>query len=103
MSQSMAYELVPHGIDVTIIQPGGYPTEIWKNANENALALLSRAEKKHTDGYQALIAGLGQRTGGGSTDPMDVPRAIAKIIAMPAGTRPLRTPVHPGMKPQIAT
>lgn len=101
LSESLAYELVPHGIDVNVIEPGGYPTMIWKNANENALALLARADKKHTDGYQALIAGLGQRTGGGSTDPMDVPRAMAEIIAMPAGTRPLRRPVHPGPKPQI--
>ena len=102
MSQSLAYELVPHNIDVTIIQPGGYPTNIWKNANENSLRLLERAPEKHTDGYQALIAQLGQRTGGGSTDPMDVPNAMAQVISMPAGTRPLRRPVHPGLKPQVA-
>lgn len=102
MSESLAYELVPHGVDVTIIQPGGYPTMIWKNANENALRLLERADDKHTEGYSALIAQLGQRTGGGSTDPMDVPRAMAEVIAMPAGTRPLRRAVHPGLKPQLA-
>lgn len=102
MSEAMAYELVPHGIDVTIIQPGGYPTNIWRNANENSLALLERAEDKHLDGYRTLIAQLGQRTGGGTTDPMDVPNAIAQIIAMPAGTRPLRRAVHPGAKPQLA-
>ncbi|WP_394728139.1 SDR family oxidoreductase [Altererythrobacter sp. GH1-8] len=102
MSEQMAYELVPHGIDVLIIQPGGYPTMIWKNANDNALALLERADARHTSGYEAMIAQLGQRTGGGSTDPMDVPNAIAEIIAMPAGTRPLRREVHPGLKPQIA-
>lgn len=101
MSEQMAYELVPHGVDVLIIEPGGYPTMIWKNANENALALLERADEKHTSGYEAMIAQLGQRTGGGSTDPMDVPNAIAEIIAMPAGTRPLRKEVHPGLKPQI--
>ena len=102
MSEAMAYELVPHGIDVTIIQPGGYPTQIWKNSNENSLALLARADEKHTAGYPALVEPLGKRTGGGSTDPMDVPNAIAEIIAMPAGTRPLRRAVHPGPKPQMA-
>ena len=102
MSEQLAYELVPHGIDVNIIQPGGYPTMIWKNSNENSLALLERAQDKHTDGYEALIAQLGNRTGGGSTDPMDVPNAMAEVIAMPSGTRPLRRPVHPGPKPQIA-
>lgn len=102
LSEGLAYELVPHGIDVNIIQPGGYPTMIWKNSNENSLALLKRAEEKHTNGYTALIQRLGGRTGGGSTDPMDVPRAMAEIIAMPAGTRPLRRAVHPGNKPQLA-
>ena len=102
MSEQMAYELVPHGVDVLIIEPGGYPTMIWSNANDNALALLERADEKHTSGYPAMIAQLGGRTGGGSTDPMDVPNAIAQIIAMPAGTRPLRKPVHPGPKPQQA-
>ncbi|QFT77833.1 SDR family oxidoreductase [Erythrobacter sp. THAF29] len=100
LSEGLAYELVPHGVDVTIIEPGGYPTMIWSNANKNSLALLARSEGTHTDGYPALVARLGQRTGGGSTDPMDVPRAMAEVIAMPAGTRPLRRPVHPGPKPQ---
>jgi len=102
LSEGLAYELVPHGVDVTVIEPGGYPTMIWSNANENSLALLERADGTHTDGYPALVSRLGQRTGGGSTDPMDVPRAMAEVIAMPAGTRPLRRPVHPGPKPQMA-
>lgn len=101
MSEQLAYELVPHGIDVTIIEPGGYPTKIWANANENSIALLERSDGTHTSGYPELVARLGQRTGGGSTDPMDVPRSIAKVIAMPPGARPLRVPVHPGSKPQI--
>lgn len=102
LSEGLAYELVPHGIEVNVIQPGGYPTMIWKNSNENSLALLARADDKHTGGYTALIERLGNRTGGGSTDPMDVPRAMAEVIAMPAGTRPLRRAVHPGSKPQTA-
>ncbi len=103
MSEQLAYELVPHGIDVTVIQPGGYPTQIWENANRLTLGLLDRADEKHLDGYGDIIEGLRNRTNnGGSTDPMDIPRAIAEIIAMPPGTRPLRRPVHPGPKPQIA-
>ncbi len=103
MSEQMAYELVPHSIDVTIIQPGGYPTQIWENANALTLKLLDRAEDTHLNGYPAMIESLRARTNnGGSTDPMDVPNAMAEIIAMPPGTRPLRKPVHPGSKPQMA-
>jgi len=42
MSEQMAYEVAPHGIDVTIIQPGGYPTKIWYNQNAPSAALKSR-------------------------------------------------------------
>lgn len=102
MSEAMAYELVPHGIDVAIVQPGGYPTEVWVNRNIYTSALKQRAEAEHTSGWPQVVARMGTEDGsGGKTDPMDVPRAIAQIIAMPAGTRPLRTPVHPGAKPQI--
>ncbi|MEQ9315378.1 MAG: SDR family oxidoreductase [Henriciella sp.] len=103
MSEQMAYETVQHGIDVTIIQPGGYPTEIWKNAAMNSAELKDRATESRLAAYPNMTAGMGDTSGGGggSTDPMDVPRAIAEIIAMAPGTRPLRRPVHPGAKPQV--
>lgn len=100
MSEQMAYELVPHGVDVTIIQPGGYPTKIWSNNNDNSGPLKDRASEDLLAAYPELTVGMGQRTGGGSTDPMDIPRAIAEIIAMPKGTRPLRKAVHPVARPQ---
>ena len=51
----------------------------------------------------ALVERMGTEDGTRrSADPMDVPRAIAEIIAMPKGTRPLRRPVHPGARPQEA-
>lgn len=101
MSEQLAYELVPHGIDVTIVQPGGFPTKIWENGNKLTKILLDRTEEERKSAYPALVAGA-LRNGGGSSDPMDVPRAIAKLIAMAPGTRPLRLPVHPGGKPQMA-
>ena len=53
--------------------------------------------------YPALVARMGTEDASGrSADPMDVPRAIADIIALPAGSRPLRRAVHPGTKPQEA-
>ncbi len=103
MSEQMAYELVQHGIDVTIIQPGGYPTDIWKKRNAYDNALLKRADKSRLDAYPALSARMGAAQGGGrSADPMDIPHAITEIIGMPAGKRPLRRAVHPGAKPQLA-
>lgn len=105
MSEQMAYELVPHGIEVSIVQPGGYPTNIWRNANTLSADLKTRLTEDHLKAYAQMTDGMGGRTGssgGGDTDPMDIPRATASMIAMEAGSRPLRKPVHPGLKPQIA-
>lgn len=103
MSEQMAYELVPHGVEVSIVQPGGYPTNIWKSSNTLSADLKTRLTDNHKKAYPQMVAGMGGRdgSGGGDTDPMDVPRATAAMIAMKPGSRPLRKPVHPGMKPQI--
>jgi len=102
MSEQLAYELVPHNIDVSIIEPGGYPTKVWLNRNAYSAALRERAEAIHTDGYPQQVAAMGKEDGSGRrNDPMDVARAIAGLIAQPPGTRPLRLPVSPGNKPQV--
>ena len=103
MSEQLAYELVPHGIDVTIIQPGGYPTRVWQNRNVTTGALRDRSDPDLLAAYEPFTRGMGTEDGSGrSADPLDVPRAIAEIMAMPAGKRPLRRAVHPGNKPQEA-
>ena len=102
LSEQMAYELAPRGVEVTIIQPGGYPTEIWENGDRYTAELLARLPEELKAGYPAFVERMGaQSNPDQSTDPMDVPRAIAQIIAMPAGTRPLRRAVHPRYKPQL--
>lgn len=103
MSEAMAYELVPHNIEVCVIQPGGYPTKVWLNRNVLAKQLKDRLSPEEAAAYPALVSRMGEEDGSGrSADPIDVPRAIAQIAAMPAGTRPLRQAVHPGGKPQEA-
>ena len=102
MFEQLAYELVPHNIGVTVIEPGGYPTKVWVNRNRYSQELKARAEQEHLDGYPHIVARMGEEDGSGrSADPMDVPRAMAKVLAMPPGTRPLRLPVSGGSIPQI--
>lgn len=103
MSEAMAYELAPHGVEVCVIQPGGYPTKVWVNRNQLASELKDRLSEEQAAAYPELVDRMGKEDGTRRTaDPMDVPRAIAEIIAMPAGSRPLRRAVHPGAKPQEA-
>lgn len=110
MSEQLAYELAPHGIEVVIIQPGGFPTNVGANRARYNQQLAARADPIHASGYPEMMASMarpapsGQRAGANSAsgiDPNDVPRAIAEIAAMPAGQRPLRRAVHPGNKPQL--
>ena len=103
MSEAMAYELVPHGVEVCVIQPGGYPTKVWVNRNKLAGELKARLSADEAAAYPQMVAAMGEEDGTRrSADPMDVPKAVAEIIAMAPGTRPLRRAVHPGSKPQLA-
>ena len=103
MFEAMAYELAPFGVEVTIIQPGGYPTKIWDNGRRYFEALIERADEERKAAYAGHIQmAQGLMTGQYSTDPMDVPRAIAEIFAMPPGKRPLRRPVHPNTQATTA-
>lgn len=103
LSEQLAYELAPHGVEVCIIQPGGYPTKVWSNRNRYNLELKGRIDAERATGYADLVGRMGAETGGGrNADVLDVPRAIAEIAALPAGRRPLRRAVHPGAKPQEA-
>ena len=80
MGEQLAYELVPLGIDVTIIQPGGYPTRVWVNRNALTAALKERTDAGRIDAYplrlsQQLHTAMGREDGSGrSADPLDVPR-----------------------------
>ncbi|HMO68010.1 MAG TPA: SDR family NAD(P)-dependent oxidoreductase, partial [Novosphingobium sp.] len=111
MSEQLAYELVAHGIEVCIIQPGGFPTSIGANRARLTAALAERTPEQHASGYPEAMAAMRARPPAGQPqaaaaspgrpDPEDVPRAMAEVIAMAPGTRPLRVPVHPGPKPQL--
>ncbi|MEX0644064.1 MAG: SDR family oxidoreductase [Parvularculaceae bacterium] len=103
MFEAMAYELAPFGVEVTIIQPGGYPTKIWDNGRRYFNELMERADDERKAAYAGHIQ-MAQGLMGGqyTTDPMDVPRAIAEIFAAPVGKRPLRRPVHPNTQATTA-
>lgn len=99
MFETMAYELAQHGVEVTIIQPGGYPTNIWKSGSAHTRAMMERQAAEAKAAYGAMVDGaLNRGGGGGSTDPNDVALAMADLVGMAPGTRPLRRPVHPNTR-----
>ncbi|ODT88268.1 SDR family NAD(P)-dependent oxidoreductase [Phenylobacterium sp. SCN 70-31] len=94
--EAMAYELAPFGVEVTIIEPGGYPTRIWETGARAVEAMLARNEPERVKAYEQHIAMTrATMTGPRDSDPADVARAVAELVALPNGQRPLRRPVHP--------
>ena len=58
MSEQLAYELAPHGIEVLIIQPGGFPTNVGANRARYNRELAARAGARHAAGYPQIMAGM---------------------------------------------
>jgi NAD(P)-dependent dehydrogenase (short-subunit alcohol dehydrogenase family) len=92
LAEASSYELAPFGIDVAIVQPGAYPTDI--SAKGSGADDAARAES-YGD-LDAIIGGAIDAALGGvakTRDSADVARAIVALANAPAGTRPLRTTV----------
>jgi len=93
LTQSYRYELAPFGIDAAIIEPGTYPTPI---AAKRQVA----ADTERTALYQAAMDAFttpffAENRSATPPDPQEVADAVARVIAQPAGERPLHTVVAP--------
>jgi NAD(P)-dependent dehydrogenase (short-subunit alcohol dehydrogenase family) len=95
LTEGLHYEVRPLGVDVVMIQPGPFPTDVWgKIVNGSDVAVIA--------GYGELAkvpeqigAGIGQMFEAMKPDPQLVADAIVKLIDTPGGKRPLRTVVDP--------
>lgn len=91
LAEASSYELAPFGIDVAIVQPGAYPTEI---GDKVTMADDAARAESYGEAGQRLFAGMSMfATAANGRDPGDVARAIVRIANLPGGTRPLRTTV----------
>lgn len=98
LSESYRYELAGAGVDVVIIEPGGFRTDFWVEPE-------LPADTQRAQSYGAL-AEMPQKMWGGLTtamqaesapDPKIVAEAVSRVIETPAGKRPLRFVVDPMM------
>jgi NAD(P)-dependent dehydrogenase (short-subunit alcohol dehydrogenase family) len=91
LAEISSYELAPLGVDVAIVEPGAYPTEIsakFTGADDTARLAAYGDVTRYADVLNAAFAH--EREG---RDTHDIARAIVRLAEMPAGKRPLRTPV----------
>jgi NAD(P)-dependent dehydrogenase (short-subunit alcohol dehydrogenase family) len=93
LTESYRYELAPFGIDAAIIEPGTYPTPI---AAKHQIA----ADTERAALYQTALDGFttpfyAENRSATPPDPQEVADAVARVIAQPAGERPLHTVIAP--------
>jgi NAD(P)-dependent dehydrogenase (short-subunit alcohol dehydrogenase family) len=91
LAEVSSYELAPFGIDVAIVEPGAYPTDIFSKVfgpddapRAASYAGLAKLEEQLSEGLSASAS---------ARDPQEVADAILRLANAPAGERPLRTPV----------
>jgi NAD(P)-dependent dehydrogenase (short-subunit alcohol dehydrogenase family) len=91
ISQSYRYELSPLGIDVVLVQPSAYPTDIYTSS-------IKPADAECVSAYGEVATILGNMRQGFATllsgenapDSHEVAEEIARLVEQPAGSRPAR-------------
>lgn len=95
-SESLRYELKGIGIDVSVIEPGGFGTNFFGN-------MLPPADTDAVDSY-GTYREIPEKMWGGMTEmfssdkapnPQEIADAVDQLVAMEAGTRPARVVVDP--------
>ncbi|RKR82021.1 short-subunit dehydrogenase [Mucilaginibacter gracilis] len=93
LSEGLHYELRPLGVDVAIIQPGAFPTEMSQKMQVGSDASVAGEYQAIADIPNKMFAAIGQMFETAKPDPQEVADAIVNLINLPKGQRPLRTVV----------
>jgi NAD(P)-dependent dehydrogenase (short-subunit alcohol dehydrogenase family) len=94
LSENLAYELKPLGIDVAIVQPGAFPTELFQKfypGNAEVITQYGKSAELYHTSSQTIAAMMADPNI--PNKPELVAESIVKLVEMPNGTRPLRTVV----------
>ncbi|MFD2937633.1 SDR family NAD(P)-dependent oxidoreductase [Spirosoma flavum] len=95
LTEGLYYEVRPLGVDVVMVQPGPFPTEIFGKivTGSDATVIAGYGDLAQVPGQMG--AGVAQLFTTLKPDPQLVADAIIRLIDTPAGQRPLRTVVDP--------
>jgi NAD(P)-dependent dehydrogenase (short-subunit alcohol dehydrogenase family) len=94
MTDTYAIELGPFGIEFSLVQPGGFPTNFMASG-------LQAEDADRLASYGPVAEGLGKfgasfgemMSGPNAPNPQAVADKILEIVATPPGSRPRRVPV----------
>jgi short-subunit dehydrogenase len=94
LTDSLRYEVSQLGVDVTLVQPSAYPTNLFANVQ-----LPADGGRGEAYGEVGKIPGVMFETftkmfqAADAPNPHNVAEAISKLISQPKGSRPARTVV----------
>lgn len=94
LSDSYRYELSQLGVDVVLVQPSAYPTNMYAAAQQPADGAAATAYGEVAEIPGKILQTFGTLfQGENGPNPQDVATAIDKLVSTPAGARPDRVVV----------
>jgi NAD(P)-dependent dehydrogenase (short-subunit alcohol dehydrogenase family) len=102
LAETYSYELAACGVDVAIVQPGAYPTELGHGDPSGADQDRAKAYGPLAGALDGFVArAQAARTAPNAPDPQQVADAIVALVEAPPGQRPLRVSVDPTGSPLV--
>ena len=93
LSEGLHYEVRQLGIDVAILQPGAFPTDIFGNSGYGSDTEINAGYGELANIPEQIGAGIGEFFENAKPDPQNVADAVLHLVELPKGKRPLRTVV----------
>jgi len=95
ISEGLHYEVKRLGIDVAIVEPGAFPTEMSQKTQYASDQSVFEGYSAVADIPGKMVEAITSEMQSKGPNPQDVADAIVKLIGTDKGQRPLRTVVDP--------
>lgn len=95
ISEGLHYEVKRLGIDVAIVEPGAFPTEMSQKTQYASDQSVSEGYSAIADMPGKMVEAITSEMQSKNLNPQDVADAIVNLIGTQKGKRPLRTVVDP--------
>lgn len=101
LSEGLHYELKSLGVDVALVEPGAFPTEIVQKIKTGSDTVVVADYGTLVEIPNNLGTALAKHYETNNPNPQEVAVAVQQLIDLPKGKRPLRTVVDPLSGPVV--